>query len=133
MARARFEFLSKGEIEEIHAVSLRILEEVGVLIHSPEVARLLADRGAGTSKDGKRVLISEDLVKEALRSSPKSILLASRGFTLVEIGIVTAVYPAVWGIGQLFTGAMADRFCKKNLLFVGMFLEAIALFGLIWA
>jgi MFS family permease len=61
------------------------------------------------------------------------ILLATRGFTLVEIGMVTAVYPAVWGIGQLFTGGMADRFCKKRLLFAGMFLQAIALFGLLWA
>jgi MFS family permease len=61
------------------------------------------------------------------------ILLASRGFTLVEIGIVTAVYPAVWGIGQLFTGGMADRLCKKDLLFTGMLLQAIALFGLLWA
>lgn len=61
------------------------------------------------------------------------ILLASRGFSLGEIGLVTAVYPAVWGIGQLFTGAMADRLCKKDLLYTGMFLQAIALFGLIWA
>jgi MFS family permease len=41
------------------------------------------------------------------------ILLASKGFSIAEIGIVTAVYPAVWGIGQLFTGKMADNFCKK--------------------
>jgi MFS family permease len=61
------------------------------------------------------------------------ILLATRGFTLVEIGMVAAVYPAVWGIGQLFTGGMADKLCKKNLLFTGMLLQALALFGLLWA
>jgi MFS family permease len=61
------------------------------------------------------------------------ILLASRGFSLAEIGIVTAVYPAVWGIGQLFTGRMADMVCKKDLLYAGMLLQAIALFGLLWA
>ena len=61
------------------------------------------------------------------------ILLASKGFTLGEIGIVTAVYPAVWGIGQLFTGKMADKFCKKNMLYTGMFLQAVALVVLIWA
>src|SRR5678809_1533670 len=37
------------------------------------------------------------------------ILLATKGFTIGEIGIVTAIYPAVWGIGQLFTGRMADK------------------------
>lgn len=55
------------------------------------------------------------------------ILLASKGFTLGEVGIITAVYPAVWGIGQLVTGAMADRLCKKNMLYLGMLLQALVL------
>lgn len=55
------------------------------------------------------------------------ILLASKGFSLEAIGIVTAVYPAVWGFGQLFTGKMADIYNKKHLLFLGMFLQSIAL------
>ncbi|MFN8271991.1 MAG: MFS transporter [Chitinophagaceae bacterium] len=61
------------------------------------------------------------------------ILLASKGFTIAQIGMVTAVYPAVWGIGQLFTGKMADHFCKKNMLFGGMILQGIALLVLCWA
>jgi MFS family permease len=61
------------------------------------------------------------------------ILLASKNFTLEQIGIVTAIYPAVWGLGQLFTGKMADRFCKKDLLFYGMLLQGIALVILIFA
>jgi MFS family permease len=61
------------------------------------------------------------------------ILLASKGFSLAQIGIVTAIYPAVWGLGQLFTGAMADRFCKKDMLYIGMLLQAFALLALIWA
>lgn len=61
------------------------------------------------------------------------MLLATKGFSIAEIGIVTAVYPAVWGLGQLFTGAMADQFCKKNMLYSGMLLQAVALIALIWA
>lgn len=61
------------------------------------------------------------------------ILLATKGFTIGEIGIITAIYPAVWGIGQLFTGGMADKFCKKDMLYIGMFLQAIALIALVWA
>ncbi len=61
------------------------------------------------------------------------ILLASKGFTLGEIGIITAIYPAVWGIGQLFTGKMADKFCKKDMLYIGMLLQAIALVVLVFA
>lgn len=55
------------------------------------------------------------------------ILLASKGFSIANIGVITAVYPAVWGIGQLFSGAMADRFCKKNLLVAGMMLQGIVI------
>ncbi|GHA28641.1 hypothetical protein GCM10007103_07880 [Salinimicrobium marinum] len=45
------------------------------------------------------------------------ILLAVKNFSLEQIGMVVAVYPAIWGVGQLFTGRMADKFSKKYLLF----------------
>ncbi len=61
------------------------------------------------------------------------ILLATKEFTIVQIGIITAIYPAVWGIGQLFTGKMADKFCKKDMLYTGMFIQALALIALVWA
>src|SRR6266487_296503 len=61
------------------------------------------------------------------------ILLAAKGFTIGQIGIVTAIYPAVWSIGQLFTGKMADHFCKKDLLFWGMLLQGLALVALVFA
>lgn len=56
------------------------------------------------------------------------ILLTNRGFSLTEVGIITAIYPAVWGFGQLITGKMSDRYCKKDLLFYGMMLQAIVLY-----
>lgn len=55
------------------------------------------------------------------------ILLATKGFTLQEIGIITATYPGVWSIGQLFTGKMADLYSKKNLMFLGMLIQGAAL------
>ncbi len=61
------------------------------------------------------------------------ILLGTKGFTIAEIGIVTAIYPAVWGIGQLFSGKMADKYCKKDMLYTGMLLQGIALVVLIFA
>ncbi len=61
------------------------------------------------------------------------ILLAQKHFSLEQIGIATAAYPAVWGIGQLFTGKMADKFCKKHMLFVGMFLQGLTLLIIPWA
>ncbi|HRH62100.1 MAG TPA: MFS transporter [Bacteroidia bacterium] len=61
------------------------------------------------------------------------ILLAEMHFSISEIAIVTAVYPAVWGIGQLFTGKMSDHFCKKSMLFWGMFLQGVALLLFVFA
>lgn len=61
------------------------------------------------------------------------ILLASKGFEIGQIGIITAIYPAVWGFGQLFTGKMADHFCKKDLLYWGMLLQGLALVALLFA
>lgn len=55
------------------------------------------------------------------------ILLAQKNYSIGEIGIITATYPAVWGIGQLFTGKMSDHFRKKSMLFWGMLLQGIAL------
>ena len=61
------------------------------------------------------------------------ILLAQNFYGSMETGIVTAVYPAMWGIGQLFTGKMADHFNKKMMLFWGMFMQAIAIAGFAWS
>jgi MFS family permease len=61
------------------------------------------------------------------------ILLANKNFTIEQIGVIAAIYPGVWGLGQLFTGKMADKFCKKDMLFTGMFLQAIALVSFVWA
>lgn len=78
MARGRMVFLDGSEIERIHGTSIRVLEEVGVLVHSRPVRDLLEGSGAKASKDGKRTLIPEDVVKAALRDARRSILLASR-------------------------------------------------------
>lgn len=61
------------------------------------------------------------------------ILLSTKGFSLEQIGIVVAVYPAVWGLGQLVTGKMADHYSKKKLLFYGMLLQGVVLVTLVWA
>lgn len=44
--------------------------------------------------------------------------------TLKQIGMLAAIYPAVWGIGQLFTGAWSDRIGRKQLIVWGMWIQA---------
>ncbi|WP_034888635.1 MFS transporter [Gillisia sp. Hel_I_29] len=55
------------------------------------------------------------------------VMLLNINYDAQEIGIIAAVYPTVWGIGQLFTGRMADIYSKKALLFWGMLLQGIAI------
>jgi len=58
------------------------------------------------------------------------VVLATLHFNFEQIGIVTAIYPSVWGIAQLFTGKMADHFSKKAMLFWGMLAQGIAIITL---
>ena len=55
------------------------------------------------------------------------ILLLSLNYNAKDIGIIAAIYPAVWGMGQLFTGKMADIYSKKKMLFWGMLLQGLAI------
>ncbi len=57
------------------------------------------------------------------------IWMSQHGFSIYDISLVAAVYPAFWGIGQLFAGKLADKFCKKDILTYGMLLQALALFA----
>jgi len=58
------------------------------------------------------------------------IFFAANGLHVATIGILAAIYPAVWGLGQLVTGALSDRIGRKWLIASGMILQAVAL-GLI--
>ena len=55
------------------------------------------------------------------------ILFAGAGLSVARIGILAALYPAVWGAGQLVTGALSDRIGRKWLIAAGMWLQAVAL------
>jgi len=55
------------------------------------------------------------------------VLLATQGFGTSSVGAIAAVYPAVWGLGQLATGKLADHVDRKVLLVLGMFLQGFAI------
>ena len=61
------------------------------------------------------------------------ILLASKGFDMTAIGKIVAVYPVVWGLGQLITGKLADKLNKKAMLFWGMFLQGFTIVCMVFA
>ena len=52
---------------------------------------------------------------------------AGAGLSVARIGALAALYPAVWGFGQLVTGGLSDRIGRKWLIAAGMFTQAFAI------
>ena len=55
------------------------------------------------------------------------IFFARADLSVAQIGILAALYPAVWGAGQLVTGALSDRLGRKWLIAAGMWAQAAAI------
>jgi MFS family permease len=55
------------------------------------------------------------------------IFFADAGLSVGRIGVLAALYPAVWGLGQLYTGGLSDRVGRKPLIVVGMLAQAAAI------
>ncbi len=55
------------------------------------------------------------------------LLFAAGGMSLRQVAWLTAMYPAVWGVGQLFTGGLSDRIGRKWLIASGLWLQALGI------
>ena len=56
------------------------------------------------------------------------LFFVSFGLGLERIGILKAVYPATWGILQIATGGLSDRWGRKGLIVAGMWIQSAGLF-----
>jgi MFS family permease len=57
------------------------------------------------------------------------LLFVRGGLPVGQVGLLAALYPAVWGLGQLLTGPLSDRLGRKPLITGGMLVQAVALAG----
>jgi MFS family permease len=55
------------------------------------------------------------------------LFFAAAGMSLEQIGLLAAIYPATWSVGQLFTGALSDRVGRKWLIAGGMWVQAVGI------
>jgi MFS family permease len=55
------------------------------------------------------------------------IFFADAGLSVARIGVLAALYPFVWGLGQLVTGGLSDRIGRKPLIAGGMLVQAVAI------
>ena len=66
-------------------------------------------------------------LNDALAWGLVPLYLAANGASAGEIGVVAALYPAVWGVGQIATGWLSDHVGRKPLIVAGMLVQAAAL------
>jgi MFS family permease len=66
-------------------------------------------------------------LNDALAWGLVPLFLASHGASTGEIGLVAGIYPAVWGLGQIWAGHWSDSVGRKPLIVAGMLVQALAL------
>jgi MFS family permease len=66
-------------------------------------------------------------LNDALAWGLAPLYLAAHGASVGEIGLVAALYPAVWGVGQLGAGWLSDVIGRKPLIVAGMLVQAVGL------
>ncbi len=55
------------------------------------------------------------------------LFFAAARMSIAEIGVLSAIYPATWGLAQLVTGALSDRVGRKWLIVFGMWVQAVGI------
>ena len=66
-------------------------------------------------------------LNDALAWGIVPLFLVAKGAGASQVGLVAGLYPAVWGVGQIWTGYWSDRVGRKPLIVGGMLLQAAAL------
>jgi MFS family permease len=56
------------------------------------------------------------------------LFFAAAGLSVERIGVLAAIYPGVWGVSQLATGALSDRLGRKGMIVAGMWVQSVGIF-----
>jgi predicted MFS family arabinose efflux permease len=115
-----------------HARAVSETVGTGAPASSPGVRQLLA---RGTWRDPALASASQagmvNNLNDGLAWGLFPLFFAAAGLSLGEIGVLAFVYPATWGVVQLGTGALSDRWGRKWLIAAGMLLQAAALAAMV--
>jgi MFS family permease len=66
-------------------------------------------------------------LKDGMAWGAFPLFLTASGMNLTQVGIITAIYPAFWGIFQVVTGKLSDKTGRKQMLAAGMMVQAFSL------
>ncbi len=95
-----WKIISDEEVEAIHQSTLRVLNEVGILLDHPEIAAMLVDLGA--KKQGKRVRLPADLVEGSLERCTKQVEIKGRNGDTVVLGDGSLHWHNLGGARQVY-------------------------------
>ncbi len=90
-----------------------------------EIFRLTSFRDKALSSCSQAGLVNN--LNDGLAWGLFPIFFAGAGMSIGRIGVLAALYPAVWGLGQLYTGGLSDRVGRKPLIVGGMLTQAVAI------
>lgn len=112
---ARHEAANHISIDDAHHESLT----------TGEIFRLTSFRDRALSSCSQAGLVNN--LNDGLAWGLFPIFFADAGLSVGRIGVLAALYPAMWGLGQLYTGGLSDRVGRKPLIVVGMLTQAVAI------
>jgi MFS family permease len=90
-----------------------------------EIFRLTSFRDKALSSCSQAGLVNN--LNDGLAWGLFPIFFAAADVSVGRIGVLAALYPAAWGLGQLYTGGLSDRVGRKPLIAGGMLIQAAAL------
>ncbi|MFE9643169.1 MFS transporter [Streptomyces sp. NPDC006365] len=90
-----------------------------------QIARLTSLRDKALSAASQAGMVNN--LNDALAWGIFPLLFAAHGLSIAQIGVLAALYPAVWGGGQTLTGWWSDHIGRKHLITAGMLLQAAAI------
>lgn len=137
MANLRLKFLDKQEEDLVDSLSLKNLAEMGVLIRSPSVLKMVGDAGAVVDEKRMVAKFSESMVKEAISRASKDFPLSSRdGKHDLRIPVKDVPYVGSNGIGtymtDLETGKKRET-TKKDVADFARLADALAGIDFFWS
>lgn len=127
-------------------VSLFAVKETHAHVHAEAAAKTESEGpSAGSHLTDREVFLHTSFKEPALSAISQAgfaknlndgmawglfpLLFAAAGLSVSQIGILVAAYPALWGLGQLVTGGLSDRWGRKHLIVIGMLTQAVGLAG----
>jgi len=116
---------TRGHAQHEAASHTPATAELGAHLTTGQIAVLTSFREKALSAACQAGLVNN--LNDGLAWGLFPILFARHGLTVSQIGVLAALYPAVWGAGQLGTGALSDKIGRKWLIAVGMAVQAGAL------